>query len=621
MIALPPPVREHAWALPVVAALGVLASLLEGVGISMFIPLLQGLSEPDVTPDGLGGRLVRLFSSIPPDQRMAVLTAAIFGSILLKCVVTYVNAAFVFVLTGRIGHRLRVEGYRQMTAVSPAWLRSRPNGEVLNTLSDEVWHATSAVGVFVALIGNVCTVATFGVLLLLISWKLTLVVGAALCVMGLLFHGIARRAKRLGERVVIANRDMDATLMEGYGGLDVIRTFGREEDEVRRYADRSDELRRVYLRMDALREASGPLYEAAAALLILVILATMGTRDPAALPVLAAFLLVLFRVQPQIRQIASNWVTLRSLAGSVSTVTRFLDPADKHYIPSGTLVPAAPVNEIRFQDVSFHYDTTGPSALEHVSFSIRRGHTTALVGPSGAGKSTVAALVARACDPTGGAVLVDGVPLTRLDLRAWRRRIGVVSQDVFLFDASVLHNIAYGRPDATEAEVVEAARRAHADEFIRDLPDGYGTVVGERGGRLSGGQRQRIALARAILRDPDILILDEATNALDSLSESLIEDAMAAFSRDRAVIAVSHKLATIRHADHIVVLSGGRVAEQGTLDELLAARGLFASLCEAQFRGTEPLAERRPPRRPHPPAGRAGAGGPTATIPPGPAGP
>ncbi|HYD68460.1 ABC transporter ATP-binding protein [Azospirillum sp.] len=594
MIALPPVVREHAWALPAVAALGVLASLLEGFGISLFIPLLQGMAEPDAVPGGLGGRLVELFAAIPPERRMAVLTAAIFGSILLKCVVVYAGAAFVFTLTGRIGHRLRVEGFRQMTALSPAWLRARPNGEVLSLLSGEVWQTINALGVFAALVGNVCTVATFGVLLLLISWPLTLAVAAALAVMGLLFHALARRAKRLGERAVIANRDVDAALVEGYGGLDVIRAFGREEDEIRRFAGRSDELRRIFLRMDALREASGPLYEAAAALLILVILAAMGTRDAASLPVLAAFLLVLFRVQPQIRQMAANWVTLRSMAGSVATVTRFLDPAGKDYIPSGTLVPAAPVAEIRFEDVGFHYGAGGPAALEGVSFAIRRGRTTALVGPSGAGKSTVAALVARACDPTGGAVLADGVPLSRFDLRAWRRRIGVVSQDVFLFDASVFHNIAYGRPDATEAEVVEAARRAHADGFIRDLPDGYATVVGERGSRLSGGQRQRIALARAILRDPDILILDEATNALDSLSESLIEDAMAAFSRDRTVIAVSHKLATIRHADHIVVLSGGRVAEQGTLDELLAAHGLFAALCEAQFRGTEPLSERRP---------------------------
>ncbi|HEY0835568.1 MAG TPA: ABC transporter ATP-binding protein [Azospirillum sp.] len=592
MAAIPPAVREYAWALPVVVVLGVLSSLLEGFGISLFIPLLHGMSEPDAIPGGLGGRLVELFSAIPPDQRMAVLTAAIFGSILLKCVVAYVGAAFVFVLTGRIGHRLRVDGFRQMTAVSPAWLRTRPNGEVLSTLSGEVWHTVDALGVFVALVGGVCTVATFGVLLLLISWQLTLVVVGALAVMGLAFHGLARRARRLGERAVIANRDVDAALVESYGGLDVIRAFGREEDEVRRFAGRSDELRRVFIRMDALRQAGGPLYEAAAALLILVILATMGTRDPAALPVLAAFLLVLFRVQPQIRQIASNWVALRSMAGSVSTVTRFLDPADKPYIPSGTLAPATPVNEIRFENVGFRYDASGPPALEGVSFSFLRGRTTALVGPSGAGKSTVAALVARACDPTGGVVTADGVPLPRLDLRAWRRRIGVVSQDVFLFNDSVYHNIAYGRPDATREEVVEAARRAHADAFIRELPDGYDTGVAERGGRLSGGQRQRIALARAILRDPDVLILDEATNALDSLSESLIEDAMAAFSRDRAVIAVSHKLATIRHADHIIVLDGGRVAEQGTLDDLLAARGLFAALCEAQFRGTEPMAGR-----------------------------
>ncbi len=580
-------VRGYAWALPVITVLSVAASVLEGFGISLFIPLLQGpllqgAPDPGGTAQGLGGVLAGMVSAIPPEHRLPALTGAIFGSILLKCALAYANAALIAVLAGRIGHRLRVDGFRQMTAVSPAWLRTRRNGEVFDTLSGEVWKTVDALVLFAGLVGSVCTVAVFAMLLLLISWTLTAVVAVALAVMAVAFHALARKAQHLGERAVAANRDLDAALWEGYGALGVIRAFGREADEVDRFRARSDSVRRVFIGMEVLSAASGPLFEASAALLILVIFAAMGLHDPARLPTLAAFLLVLFRMQPQIRQVVSHWISLRLMAGAVSTVARFLDPSDKHYLRSGDRVAPVPAGAIRFDKVAFRYGDGTPPALDGVSFDIPRGRTTALVGPSGAGKSTVVALITRSFDPTAGAVLADGIPLPDLDLRDWRGRIGLVSQDVFLFDASVHDNIAYGRPGAGAEEVVEAARVAHADGFIRALPDGYATRLAEGGG-LSGGQRQRLALARAILRNPEILILDEATNALDSLSESLVEDALATFGRERTVIVVAHRLATVRRASHVVVLNQGRVAEQGTPAELIGSRGLFAALHEAQF--------------------------------------
>jgi subfamily B ATP-binding cassette protein MsbA len=237
---------------------------------------------------------------------------------------------------------------------------------------------------------------------------------------------------------------------------------------------------------------------------------------------------------------------------------------------------------VRFRRVSHRYPTGDADALREVDCEIRAGRTTALVGASGAGKSTLVNLLWRQFDPTAGEILVDGTPLPSLDLEQWRDRIAFVPQDVHLFDATVRENIAYGRLDATDEEIVAVARLAGAHDFILSLPDGYGTRLGERGMRFSGGQRQRIALARALIRDPDILILDEATSALDNLSAALIRDAVATAAEGRTVIVIAHRMSAALCADWVIVLDEGRLAEQGPPAALLATGGAMAKLVDAE---------------------------------------
>jgi len=233
--------------------------------------------------------------------------------------------------------------------------------------------------------------------------------------------------------------------------------------------------------------------------------------------------------------------------------------------------------------VSFRYGE-GDEVLREVSFTIRRGEVVALVGPSGAGKTTLADLLPRFHDPTGGAILVDGVPSTSSTRHSLRRIMGVVSQDTVVLNDTVRANIGYGRPDASLTDIEQAARAANAAEFIAALPLGFDTLLGERGTRLSGGQRQRIAIARALLKDPPILILDEATSALDTESERLVQEAIDRLMQDRTVLVIAHRLATVRHADRIVVLDAGRIVEQGTHDELFQAGRLYRRLYDLQFR-------------------------------------
>jgi ABC-type multidrug transport system fused ATPase/permease subunit len=297
------------------------------------------------------------------------------------------------------------------------------------------------------------------------------------------------------------------------------------------------------------------------------------------------FLLVLYRLQPQFRQVDSNRLSLASLARSVEDVSSFCN--EEPLLTVRTPVAPAPqfVSDIRFESVSFRYHDQRDLALNNVSLEIPRGRTTAIVGPSGSGKTTLISLLCGFYVPAGGEILVDGVPLSQIDLSSWRGQLAWVCQHAHIFSASILENIRYGRLEASDDEVIEAAYRADAHAFIHELPGGFGTKVGNGGAQLSSGQMQRIALARAFLRKPALMILDEATNSLDSFSEETIQTFLRDRSVEQTVVVISHRLSTLKYADHAVVLDAGRVSETGSPQELAARRGLFSRLKDLQYVG------------------------------------
>jgi ATP-binding cassette subfamily B protein/subfamily B ATP-binding cassette protein MsbA len=277
-----------------------------------------------------------------------------------------------------------------------------------------------------------------------------------------------------------------------------------------------------------------------------------------------------------------NWGKALGRMPFVERLGRMLATEDKEYPHEGTESFQALSRGIRFEDVSMRYPDTARDALRGLTLEVRKGAMVALVGGSGAGKTTVANLLLRLYEPTGGSIQVDGTDLRRFRWSSWRDRIGVVSQDTFIFHASVRENIGFGKLDATDEEIRRAARIANADSFIEQLVDGYETVVGEQGYRLSGGQRQRLSIARAILRDPEILILDEATSDLDSRSERLIQESIEELRRQRTVLAIAHRLSTVRMADEIVVLEEGELVERGSHAELVRHDGRYADLWRLQ---------------------------------------
>jgi len=563
-----------------------LSSLSEGLGISLFIPFLQSLSQnsnPTVSDNALISLLNQVLSIVPASQRLVIIPLFIFGTIVLKNGLNYSNSVLLAWLNSRISHRLRSRIFDQLLNVSYSFLETKDSGKLLNTLATETWRTSEALGILVNLIVSSCTTVVYVALLLLISWKLTLLVGGITLLISLIIQVVTRQSKVLGQKAVQVNAALGRRMYEGLAGMRTIRAFGQEPYEQKQFDQASEQVRNIFMKLDTLSASVNPLYDVLSALLVLSIMMIALLQDRTALPTLLTFLFILYRLQPQMQLLGSHRVKLLMLASSVDDVMYFLEPSDKPYIRSGNIAFSGLQQAISLESVSFRYNPQDQPALQTISISIPRGKTTAFVGPSGAGKSTLVNLICRFYEVSEGEIYVDNRPLKALDLPSWRRHLAIVSQDIYIFSNTIRENIAYGRLDATEAEIIAAAKQANAHEFIMQLPQSYDTKVGDRGIRLSGGQRQRIALARAIIRNPDILILDEATNALDTISEHLIQEALNTFSHNRTVIVIAHRLSTIEKADQIIVLEKGQVVESGNLQQLLQLNGLFAKLHRLQY--------------------------------------
>jgi subfamily B ATP-binding cassette protein MsbA len=572
-----------------IVGLGVVASAAEGIGITLFIPLVQAVA-PGTRADGLPAPLARLVALVPEERRLVVLPLLMLGAIVIKNGLVFANHVVVSRVVARAGARFRARIFDRLVTMPMAAFERADPGALLSLLATESWRAAEAVKLALALLVHLCTIAVFVVLLLSISWRLTLVLLLGVAAVSGFVRWLAGGARAAGREAVEANARLGERMWETLAGMRTVRAFDAVDHERRRFGAASAAVRRTVLRLEVLTSGTGPVTEALHAALVLGLL-VLALRDRGTLPALLAFAVVVYRLQPQLHFFEMGRTALLGLLGAVRDVHAFVEaPTADASAPGGERplggADQAPLRDgVALDHVSFRHAGDARLALDDVSFRIDRGKVTAVVGASGAGKTTLLHLLCDFYAPESGAILVDGVPLADLDPVAWRRRLGYVGQDVFLFNASIRENIAYGRRDAGQAEIEAAARAANAHEFVVELPHGYDTVVGDRGVRLSGGQRQRIALARAFVRRPELLILDEATNALDGVSEHLVQRSIEAVRGHCTVVIVAHRLDTILDADHVVVLERGRVVEQGAVPELLARDGTFRRLYARRAEG------------------------------------
>ncbi len=500
------------------------------------------------------------------------------------------SARFYLVMTvgERIVADLRSDVFAHLTRLEPAFFDSSRAGDLVSRLTADTTQIKSTFGstASIALRNAIMTIGALGLMIVTSPQLSAIVIGAIpLIVLPLVFSGrsVRRRARAAQDRLA----DASAFAAEAVGAIRTMQSFGASKQTAARFASASDEA------YDASRAATASRALLSGVAIFLVSASVVWVLWTGATEVfegrmtggrLSQFVLYAVLAASSLGQLSEVYGEISAAAGAAGRLGEIL--AMKPAIaapPNPKPMPEPSRGELAFENVSFSYPGRSVGALSELSFTVRPGERVALVGPSGAGKSTVLQLALRFFDPASGRVVIDGIAGPEADPEAWRQRFALVPQEPTVFGVSVRDNIAYGRPDATLAQVEDAARLAAADGFIRSLPDGYETVVGERGVTLSGGQRQRLAIARAVLKDSAILLLDEATSALDSESEKAVQDALDALMQGRTTLVVAHRLATILSADRILVMEDGRVVEEGTHAELTARGGLYARLAALQF--------------------------------------
>ncbi|WP_228021382.1 ABC transporter ATP-binding protein [Vasconcelosia minhoensis] len=571
--------------------MGFASALFNGVGTVLIIPILLELlgqaTEIKRELPALLKHFLGLFDSVPDQYRLPVMAMAIVLMIVLKNASTYASALASGKLNRQLAAGLRRDGLRILLDVDLDYFSRTKAGDLINHLNAEVSRTTVAIRTLTRLATIVITISVFLVLLILASWQLTLISTLALGLVALANQTAVRRSKQFGERLSKLSRDYSSRIVEVLSGIRLVKATANEDFEYgvidqlildREIAEYESQL---------LFAGIGPINEVLS-ILALIAVATIGrllfkSQLAAFSTVLLTYLFLLFRMLPYIGQLNAARSQFANSAPSVAIISDFLRRDDKPFMPQGHRQYTDLIEGIRFSHLYFKYPEHDEYVLRDIDLYLPKGTTLALVGSSGAGKSTMADLLPRFYDPAEGSIQIDGIDLREFNIKSFRKRLGIVSQDTFLFNATVHENLLYGRPTATEAEVIDAAKRANAYEFITRLPKGMNTMIGDRGVLLSGGQRQRLAIARALLQDPDILILDEATSALDTISERLVQKAIDQLSRDRTTLVIAHRLSTIQNADRIVVLEQGRVVEMGSHAELLQKGEYYAQLCAIQF--------------------------------------
>ena len=498
-------------------------------------------------------------------------------------------------LMARIGQsavlKLRQDLYSHLLAQSATFFeRHRTNYLVSRLITSAAAIETAIVATVRDMLRESFTLIAFLAASFFFSWRLTLGSLVVAPVVAFLTAKFGRALRNLARESLEGSKVLTDTAQEALANQGIVKAYGAEKREAARFSAVAKRIVRTNLRSASIAGASPPTLELIGMLFVVVLL-FFGQREIMAERMNTAqflnFLFFLFRAYDPIRKLSRLQNSMEQALAAAQHVWEVMDEhAEIVEKPNaGTLAPLK--SEIELRNVSFGYANETRSVLRDVNLTIKAGTMVALVGESGGGKSTLTKLLPRFHDPTSGAVLWDGVDLKDVTLASLRKQIALVTQETVLFNDTIRHNIAYGKPDASEREIEEAALIAFAHDFIRELPDGYDTIVGERGMFLSGGQRQRLAIARAILVNAPVLILDEATSALDAESERLVQRAIANLVRDRTTLVIAHRLSTVRRADVIVVMEAGRIIEMGTHTELLSKNGQYRKLYELQFADEE----------------------------------
>jgi ATP-binding cassette, subfamily B, bacterial MsbA len=590
--------RPHSWRMVATILCNLVVAALDVLSLALLIPFLQTLfgiaqSSAQVAATGsvqtlLNGVLGRFLDPSDKMGSLQTVVLIILGAIALKNVFVWISGQLGAGLQELVTRDLRDKVYRHLVQLPLSYFQRTKTGQVVTRILTDTAQTKALITELVTRsLQSAATILVTIAFLLSLSWKLTLVslVLAPLLIAAL--QPILKKLRKRHRRLTNEYGEMTSIVQEAVSGIRLVKATGAEPHESGRFSDASGRYAKAMTRVAALGALSQPLTEVAGTAIAVLVL-WIGARQVLVDRtmdggMLITFLVAVLRMLQPLKQLSQVPATAQSSLASAERLFEVLDESTEAEADRGTRDVSALAEGVRFENVSFTYGDE--AVLADVSFDAPRGAIVALVGASGAGKSTLVDLVPRFNAPTSGRILLDGIDLQDIRLRSLRKLTGIVSQDTVLFNDTVRSNIAFGAPGMyTAAQIEAAAQSANAHAFIMQLPQGYDTVLGERGTRLSGGQRQRIAIARALLSDPPILILDEATSALDTESERLVQEAIDRLLAGRTVFVIAHRLSTVEHADQILVLDRGRIIERGRHEQLLAQRGAYHRLYSMQFR-------------------------------------
>ena len=550
--------------------------LFEVVSLGTLVPLIDIIGKNQEPTGNLWNLLKAIFSAVHIDLNFTTLLIALSGFFLVGQVLVYIRQKMQIDLRFNFVTEIKEKIFSHLLHTDLSYHYDKKVGNFLNTILIETERAGSGVYVITDLISNSVLILVYVAMLVYISFDLTLVCIAVVIIMLFFINRLLENSKKFGIQCVDSNTEINEYTTERLSLVKLIKTYSREDYESSLFSHIANRFRIVNTKFVINGAKIELLFQSIMFIVAIVLVYLSFVVFNLSMGLIAVFLFILMRLTTPLRNINSQRHELAGLIASLSKVDQVLtESATATTIMDGALEFSDIHEKIQLNNVSFTYTTDRP-ILKNVNLTIKKNKLVAFVGPSGGGKSTLVDLLIRLIEPESGSIEIDGENIRNFTLQSYHNKIGVVSQDIFIFNESVLYNICYGGGKISPERAQEAAKIAYAHEFIEQLPDGYDTLLGDRGVKLSGGQKQRIALARAIYKDPAILILDEATSSLDTESEKIIQNSINAIKHKYTIIVVAHRISTIHDTDKIVVIEEGMIRESGNHDELISRDGTYA---------------------------------------------
>ena len=592
----------------------VLFALLNGVSVYLTIPLLDTLFQESIKKEAVEqASTVEKASSILPDwivnigddisktfnafvfsgnktEALMKICFMVLFAFFFKNIFSYLQAYFMSYVEYGAMKDLRDLAHQHLHQLPMSFFKQERVGNLISRFTNDVTIVQSSItAAFLNLIREPLTIIVFLFIAVSISWQLTLMALVVLPFTMLIIWWVGLKLRKQSGRIQSKMADITSILQETISGVKIVKAFGMEEYENRKFLRETRNYFKLILRIVRVRNLSSPLTEFLSVIIGVFIIYYGGVlvlqENTLKASEFLGFLFAIFQLMPPIKELSSVNNRIQESSAAGDRIFEILDTKPKISDSENSILFDKFKKSIVFKNVNFVYEDSVEPVLNDISFSVNKGEIIALVGPSGGGKSTLVDLIPRFYDPTSGEIIIDDINVKDIKIQSLRKLMGIVTQETFLFNESVKNNIAYGLENYPIEKIIEAAKAANAHNFILEMPDGYNTIIGERGVKISGGQRQRLSIARAILKNPDIMIFDEATSSLDNESEILVQEAIERMMVNRTTFVIAHRLSTIRNATRILVLDRGKIIQIGKHEDLIAdEKGLYRKFYEMQFR-------------------------------------